>query len=248
MIHANQFKRYKSKPMVVVTAYDTAFAAIAQKAGVDVILVGDSLANVMLGYKQTKSVDMKVMEIFTSAVTAGAKNTHIIADMPFGSYDNPESALINAEKFMSCGAHSVKIEGYRKGLVKYLTDNKVPVIGHVGLLPQTAESLTQVGNNDKEENEIKTSASGLEDEGAIAIVLEHLRYDLAEKITSSLSIPTIGIGAGKNVDGQVLVLHDLLGIHNHALPPFAKKFADVYKTSLKGLQDYCSQVREKKFP
>ena len=248
MILPGQFSQFKSKPMVVVTAYDAAFARIAEDAGVDAILVGDSLANVMLAKKSTREIDMSVMEIFVAAAVAGANNTHIIADMPFGSYPDPKTALENAQRFISLGAHSVKLEGHHQDIIRVLTENGIPVVGHLGLLPQTAVSLSQVGNTKKEKDNIRNAARKLEQDGVIAIILEHLSFNLAEEVTLSLSIPTIGIGAGNKVNGQVMVLHDLLGIKPGALPPFAKKFADVYETSLKGLQDFSAAVRNETFP
>jgi 3-methyl-2-oxobutanoate hydroxymethyltransferase len=234
--------------MVVVTAYDAAFAAVAEDAGVDAILVGDSLANVMLGKKSTREIGMAVMEIFTRAVTEGTENTHIIADMPFGSCPDPGTALENAGKFISLGAHSVKVEGYQEEIIGNLTGNGIPVVGHLGLLPQTASSFKKMGATEEEKDTLLNTAGKLERSGAIAVVLEHLSFSLAAEVTASVKIPTIGIGAGKEVDGQVLVLHDVLGITSSPLPPFARKFADVYQTSLKGLRDYTEAVRPRRFP
>jgi len=248
MIEAGQFLQFKTKPLVVTTAYDAAFAIIAEDAGVDAILVGDSLANVMLGRKSTREVGMAVMEIFVQAVATGARDTHIIADMPFGSYSNPDAALENARRFMALGAHSVKIEGYEEEIVENLTANHIPLVGHVGLLPQTASSFKKAGATKEEQDAIFRNAQKLERKGAFAVVLEHFSQELAAKITASVSIPTIGIGAGKNVNGQVLVLHDLLGITPGAVPPFARKFANVYETALRGLRGYAEAVRDGSFP
>ena len=232
----------------MVTAYDFSFAEIAEKAGVDIILVGDSLANVMLGKKHTSEVNMEVMKIFVKAVALGAPNTHICADLPYQSYTNEQQALENATEFIQLGAHSVKLEGYHPEIIHYLYKKKVPVIGHLGLLPQTATSLKQVGTKQEEQYEILNQAQSLEKNGACSIVLEHLNFELAKKITSTLACPTIGIGAGKHVNGQVLVLHDLLGIHNKKSPPFAKKFSNVYQESLKGITSYVEAVKAKTFP
>jgi 3-methyl-2-oxobutanoate hydroxymethyltransferase len=248
MILPGQFSQFKSRPLVMATAYDAAFARIAEEAGVDIILVGDSLANVMLAKQSTRQINMSVMEIFVSAVAAGTNNTHITADMPHLSYHDPETALKNARRFLELGAHSVKLEGHHTDIIRKLTDSGVPVIGHLGLLPQTANSLKQVGNTEQEQKDILQAAKDLDEIGVIAIVLEHLSYDLARQVTLSLKTPTIGIGAGKEVNGQVLVLHDLLGIHPDPLPPFARKFADVYNTSLEGLRSYARAVRTREFP
>ncbi len=230
--------------VAVTTAYDFAFASIAEAAQVDMILVGDSLANVMLGYKSTREIGMTEMEIFTAAVCRGAKNTHVIADMPYGSDCTPEETVKNAKRFINCGASSVKLEGAKIEVIRALLDNGIQVMGHLGLLPQTATNFKQRGQSEAEAEQIYKEAEALADLGVFAYVLEHIPQELGEKISRNLKPVTIGIGAGNATDGQVLVMHDLLRLHNKKVPPFVKEqTADIYGESLKGFQKYVSQVK-----
>ncbi len=248
MINAQDFSRFKKQPLVMATAYDFCFAQIMESAGVDVILVGDSLANVVLGLPSTRDINMDIMLLFVGAVARGARNTHITADMPFASEVDVDNAVRNAKRFMVVGAHSVKIEGAKYAEIKALTQQGIPVIGHLGLLPQTAKHFKQVGHAEGDKERLIHEAKGITEAGAIAMVLEHLDFNLATEVTQAVSIPTIGIGAGKHVDGQVLVQHDLLGLHNHSLPPFAKKFGHLQEAALAAASEYCRAVREKSFP
>lgn len=247
MISASEFSRFKREPLVVATGYDFPFARILEEAGVDVILVGDSLANVVLGLGSTREVGMETMSVFVAAAARGAKNTHILADMPFGSDQEAARAVANGKRFLSLGAHSVKLEGAKLDAIRALTSEGVPVVGHLGLLPQTAKSFKQVGREGAERDEILRAAEAVAQAGAVAMVLEHMEHGLAAEVTRRVPIPTIGIGAGKGCDGQVLVLHDFLGL-SAALPPFAKAFADARGEALKGARAYCRAVREKNFP
>jgi 3-methyl-2-oxobutanoate hydroxymethyltransferase len=248
MVPASAFARFKREPLVMATGYDYPFALLLEEAGVDVILVGDSLANVMLGLKSTREVGMDVMSVFVGAVGRGAKDTHIMADMPFGSDADPGLAVANAKRFLALGAHSVKLEGPKFGIVKALVSEGVPVMGHVGLLPQTAKSLKQVGRDAAERDEVLRAAEGLVAAGAMSLLLEHMAADLAAEITRRVPVPTVGIGAGPDVNGQVLVLHDFLGMHAGNYPPFAKAFADVHGAALAGAKEYCRAVRTRAFP
>lgn len=248
MIPASDFSQFKAKPMVVITAYDAPMAARAEKAGVDAILVGDSAANTVLGFSSTPEVGMDTMLILTAAVVRGAKNTHIIADMPFGADADVEIALLNARKFMAVGAHSVKMEGAKITIAKALTQAGIPVVGHLGLLPQTAKSLKQVAKEEPEKKRLLEEAIELEKAGICALVLEHIPSDLGKTITQNLRIPTIGIGAGPKTNGQVMVMHDVLGLSTKKLPPFAKAFADVGKEVDAGLAAYAAAVRSGSFP
>jgi 3-methyl-2-oxobutanoate hydroxymethyltransferase len=248
MVPASDFARFKRDPLVMATGYDFPFARILEEAGVDVILVGDSLANVMLGLPTTREVDMDVMSVFVGAVGRGAKNTHITADLPYGSDADPATAVANARRFLSLGAHSVKLEGPKYEVVKALVSEGIPVVGHVGLLPQTAKSLRQVGRDQAERVEVLRAAEGLAAAGVIAMVLEHMDSGLAAEITRRVPVPTVGIGAGPDVDGQVLVLHDFLGMHAGNYPPFAKAFADLHGAALAGAKEYCRAVRTRAFP
>jgi 3-methyl-2-oxobutanoate hydroxymethyltransferase len=248
MIPASDFGRFKRAPMVMATGYDYPFARILEEAGVDVILVGDSLANVVLGLSSTREVDMDVMSLFVGAVARGAKDTHILADMPYGSDLDPAKAVANGKRFLQAGAHSVKLEGAKLETIRALTSEGVPVVGHLGLLPQTAKSFKQVGRDQAERDEVLRSAEALVKAGAVAMVLEHMDFGLAAQVTRAVPVPTVGIGAGKDVDGQVLVLHDFLGLHSGPIPPFAKAFADLHEAALAGAKGYCRAVRERAFP
>jgi 3-methyl-2-oxobutanoate hydroxymethyltransferase len=248
MIQASEFGRFKRNPMVMATGYDYPFARILEQAGVDVILVGDSLANVVLGLPTTREVGMEVMSVFVGAVARGARNTHVLADLPYGSDLDPAKAVANGRRFLDLGAHSVKLEGAKLDSIRALTSEGIPVVGHLGLLPQTAKSFKQVGREPAERDEVLRSAEALVKAGAIGMVLEHMVSDLAAQVTRMVPIPTIGIGAGKDVDGQVLVLHDFLGMHPGPYPPFAKAFAGLHDAALSGASEYCRAVRERRFP
>jgi 3-methyl-2-oxobutanoate hydroxymethyltransferase len=248
MIPASAFGSFKTRPLVMATGYDYPFARILEEAGVDVILVGDSLANVVLGLPSTRLVDMDVMSVFVAAAARGAKDTHILADLPFGSDTDPARAVANGKRFLSLGAHSVKLEGAKLDAIRAMTSEGIPVVGHLGLLPQTARSFKQVGRDPAERDEVLRSAQALAKAGAIAMVLEHMASDLAAQVTREVPIPTVGIGAGRDVDGQVLVLHDFLGMHAGPFPPFAKAFADLHGQGLAGAREYCLAVRERRFP
>jgi 3-methyl-2-oxobutanoate hydroxymethyltransferase len=248
MIPASDFARFKHTPLVMATGYDFPFARILEEAGVDVILVGDSLANVMLGLPTTRAVDMDVMSVFVGAVGRGAKATHILADMPFGADADASTAVANAKRFLALGAHSVKLEGPKYEVVKALVSEGIPVMGHVGLLPQTAKSLKQVGRDKAERDDVLRAAEGLVAAGVYGMVLEHMASELAAEITRRVPVPTVGIGAGPDVDGQVLVLHDFLGMHAGNYPPFAQPFADLHGAALAGAKDYCRAVRTRAFP
>lgn len=229
--------------IAVTTAYDVAFAAMAEKARIDMILVGDSLANTMLGYKSTNEIGMKEMEIFTAAVCRGAPNTHVIADMPFQSDSTPELALENAQKLINCGASSVKLEGAKIEIIQHLRENNIEVMGHLGLLPQTAKNFKQYGNSEEEAEKLIQEAKILESLGVYAFVLEHIPSELGKQITKAATPVTIGIGAGQDTDGQVLVMHDLLGMHTKKIPPFAQKFANLFDAGVEGFEQYIASVK-----
>lgn len=245
MHSARQILELKNKQKIAqITAYDFAFARMAEAAGVDQILVGDSLANTMLGYKSTREIGMTEMLIFVSAVCRGAPNTHVIADMPYLSDKDPETALENARKFLDCGASSVKIEGRKKGILEKLRENDIEICGHLGLLPQTATSFKQAGKTEEEAETILREAKELDELGLYEMVLEHIPNELGEIITKSVKSITIGIGAGSHTDGHVTVLHDALGINPGKIPPFATKFTDLYGTGRKGIEDYVKFVHK----
>ena len=246
MLTAQEIRLMKStgQKIAVTTAYDVAFASMAEIAGIDQILVGDSLANTMLGYKCTSEIGMNEMEIFTAAVCRGAPNTHVIADMPYKSDETPELALENARRLLRCGAQSVKLEGAKVEVIRTLRENGIEVMGHLGLLPQTAKNFKQRGTTEKEAEQIFQEAKILEALGVYAFVLEHIPEELGKKITNAVSPVTIGIGAGSGTDGQVLVMHDLLGLHNKKIPPFAKKFANLFEEGVAGFRSYLKMVKD----
>jgi 3-methyl-2-oxobutanoate hydroxymethyltransferase len=219
-------KKDKEK-VVMLTAYDYQTAKILDGLRIDLILVGDSLGMVVQGHSDTKSVTMQDMLYHTRIVARGAKNTPIIGDMPINSCDTAEDALKNARLFLAAGAHGVKIEGNRSHAVKALIEEGIPVMGHVGMLPQSAESYKVKGKEPEEAKRILQDAIELDKHGVFSIVLECVPESLGKTITEQVKAPTIGIGAGKYCDGQVLVINDLLGLDSGFKPKFAKKYADL---------------------
>ncbi len=228
----------------VLTAYDVNFARILEEIHIDAILVGDSVANVMWGHGSTRDISMTEMLLSTAAVSRGALNTHIISDMPYQSDSTPQQALENATSLIQAGAHSVKLEGTKFEQIELLTKNRIDVVGHLGLTPQTATSLKQVGRNAEEAELMLQDALKIQELGAIAIVLEHIPEDVGSAISEALEIPTIGCGAGKKCDGQVMVLHDMLGISGGKYPPFSRQFADLNTVVKQAFQEYKKWVEE----
>ncbi len=239
----------------VVTAYSYPQAQIAEEAGVDMILVGDSLGMVELGYSDTVPVTMDDMLIHIRAVTRGAPDTHVIGDMPFMSYNiSKEQAIENAGILYQKGrADSVKLEGGTDyaDTVSAVFKAGIPVCGHIGLTPQTAALLGGHKVQGKKLDAAKKmvdDAVALDEAGAYAIVLEAIPSGLAQIITEKISVPTIGIGAGAGCDGQVLVYHDMLGMYRKFTPKFVKVYADIYSESVKALSMYSREVKEGSFP
>jgi 3-methyl-2-oxobutanoate hydroxymethyltransferase len=250
-VTAGAIKRRKGKALFpVITAYDVPFARFAEEAGIDVLLVGDSLGNVVLGYAETTPVTMDEMLHHAKAVARATTRAHIIVDMPFGSYHvSNEEALRNAIRLVKeGGACSVKLEGgaHEAQAIRAITSSGIPVVGHIGVTPQTA-SLGPGYKKRSNVQRLMNDAQAMEEAGAYAIVLEVVDYDVAGEITQALKIPTIGIGAGPHCDGQVLVIHDLLGMYPHS-PPFAKRYAEFGTTAIAALRDYAEEVRENRFP
>jgi len=241
--------------IVMVTAYDYPGAAAAEAAGVDCILVGDSLGMVVLGYETTLPVTMDDMVHHTKAVRRGARNTMVVADMPFLSYHiSPEEAVRNAGRLLQeGGADAVKLEGGRERIneIRRIVEAQIPVMGHLGLTPQSVNQLGgfKVQGKDVESaRRIVEDALLLEEAGCFALVLEAVPAELAAYITQRLSIPTIGIGAGAGCDGQVLVMHDLLGLQNGHVPKFVKQYANLYGQMVEGIRQYAEEVRAGVFP
>jgi len=237
-----------NRKVVMLTAYDCQTARLLEQAGVDLILVGDSLGMVVLGYESTKQVTMQEMLHHTRAVAKGAKNTPIIGDMPIGSYATPELALENARKFIEAGAMGVKVEGCVKEVIHELISNKIPVMGHLGLLPQTAEKYKLVGKLDNEAEKIFEDAQAIDKFGVFSMVLECVPEQLAKKITENVKSITIGIGAGKYCDGQVLVINDLLGMDERFKPKYVKKYADMSEIIKKAAMEFKKEVESGEFP
>jgi 3-methyl-2-oxobutanoate hydroxymethyltransferase len=245
----------RGERIVMLTAYDATMARLFDRAGVDLLLVGDSLGNVILGLDTTIPVMMDAMIHHTRAVTRGASRALIVADLPFLSYQvSPEQAIQNAGRlFQEGGAAAVKLEGGRPvaNTVRRLTEAGLPVMGHLGLTPQHVHRLggmRQQARNDEAAQELIADALALEDAGAFALVLEAIPDAVAEIVTARLKIPTIGIGAGPHCDGQVLVSYDALGLFDSFVPPFVKQYAQVGQMILRAAQNYANDVREGSFP
>jgi 3-methyl-2-oxobutanoate hydroxymethyltransferase len=241
--------------IVMITAYDAPSARIADAAGVDLILVGDSAAMVVLGHDSTVPATMDEMLMLTRAVTRGAQRPLVIADLPFGSYHvSVEQAIESAIRFVKEGqADAVKLEGAGPMLarVRALTDAGIPVMGHLGLTPQTATMLggfKAQGRTATKAVQLYDDALALQAAGCFSLVLEAVPSPVAARITEALDIPTIGIGAGPDCDGQVLVWHDLLGLYEGHAPRFVKQYADLAPTIGAAVEQYASEVRDGSFP
>jgi 3-methyl-2-oxobutanoate hydroxymethyltransferase len=248
-------KKQHGEPISVITAYDYSSAVLVDQSGIDCILIGDSLGMVVLGYENTLAVTMEDMLHHCKAVRRGAKRALLVADMPFMSYQvSPEEALRNAGRFLQeAGMDAVKLEGGtpRIDTIRKMTQTGIPVMGHLGLTPQ---SILQFGGFRSQGNRAKTAriiyedALRLEDAGCFSMVLESIPARLAEKISSNLTIPTIGIGAGVGCDGQVLVYHDILGLFDRLKPRFAKTYANLSQVTLEALTTYKTEIENKTFP
>jgi len=242
------------KKIAMLTSYDYPTAMILDESGIDIILVGDSVGNVILGYENTIPVTMEEMLHHTKAVTRGTRNAMVIVDMPFMSYQlNPEQALLNASRFIKeGGANGVKIEGdiYIDSITKII-DAGIPVMGHLGFTPQLVNQIGGYrvqGRSAVDAKAIIESAKNLEKAGVFCIVLEMVPALLARKISDTVSVPVIGCGAGQYCDGQVLVINDILGLSVKGMPKFAKKYADLYGEMKKAVGNYISDVRGGRFP
>lgn len=232
----------------MLTAYDYPTAKILDKAGIDLILVGDSLAMVVLGHKDTKSVTMEEMLHHTKAVCRGVSNGVVVADMPIRSYDGVTNAVNNAKRFISVGADAVKIEGCKVKVIKAIQSKGIPVMGHIGLLPQTAKEYKVQGKDSESAAQILNDALELDKLGMIGLVIECVPAKLAAEITKKTKTPTIGIGAGVQCNGQVLVTHDLLGLYDDITPKFVKRYANLNVDILNAVNKYKEEVETAKFP
>ncbi len=249
-------KKQSGKKITALTAYDYPTAKIVDLAGIDLILVGDSLGMVVLGYPNTIPVTMDEMIHHTRAVTRGVKRALVVGDMPYFSFHlSEEEAVRNASRFLKeAGAKAVKIEGAtrkRLKLIRTLVEAEIPVMGHVGLTPQSLYHLGRFkvqGKENREAQKIVRDAENLQKAGVFAVVLECIPLELARVITEQLEIPTIGIGAGPHCDGQILVFHDLAGYSNGYLPKFVKRYAQLHDQMREAVREYIQDVSTGDFP
>jgi len=248
-----QEMRQAGEKIAVLTAYDASFTALMDQAGIDVILIGDSLGNVVQGETSTLPVTIEHMVYHTSCVAKGQASAFLIADMPFGSYATPEQAMFNASQLMRAGAHMVKLEGgaWLTQTVKFLVERSVPVSAHLGLLPQSVHAIGGFkvqGKSTESAQTLINDAKALQEAGAQLLVLEAIPSELGKKVTESIQIPTIGIGAGPDCSGQVLVMHDMLGAFPGRSPKFVKNFLSGQGSIEEAFKSYVQEVKTGKFP
>ena len=246
--------RNGAEPMVMVTAYDAPGARIASEAGVDMILVGDSLAMVVLGYDDTLQVTVDDIAHHTAAVARAKPAPLVVADLPWLSYHvSAEDTVRNAAALVRAGAEAVKLEGGTKRIpmIEAIVDAEIPVMGHIGLTPQSVHAMGGFkvqGKSSDAAMQLVSDAKALEHAGCFAIVLEGVPTEVARMVTEAVSVPTIGIGAGPDCDGQVLVYHDVLGIEDRMAPKFVRRYAEVKQASVEAIAAYATDVRTKAFP
>ena len=256
-VKIQQFARWKQaqRPIAVLTAWDLTSAHIADQAGADMVLVGDSLAMVTLGYDTTLPLTLDEMLHHARAVRRGVTDALLVMDLPFMSYQTNRADALRAagRAIKETGAQAVKVEGGYTAMaetIQTLVQVGIPVMGHVGLTPQSVNTMggfRQQGRSPEAANRILQEAIAIDQAGAFAIVLEHIPADLAKTITEKLTIPTIGIGAGPHCDGQVLVTADVLGLSSWQ-PPFAKQYANLREQGINAAQQFCEEVRSRQFP
>ena len=256
-ITTNTLQKMKAggEKISMITAYDFSFARIFDAAGIDVILVGDSASNVMAGNETTVPMTIEHMIYHAQCVVKGIDRCLVVVDMPFGYYQsNSDIALASAIRIMKeTGGHSIKLEGGEEVIdsVKRIVSAGIPVMGHLGLTPQSIYKFGTYNVRAKEHNEaekLKRDAQLLQEAGCFAIVLEKIPADLAKEVSESLHIPTIGIGGGKHCDGQVLVMHDMLGINTEFKPRFLRQYLNMHEQVTTAVQQYISDVKQKQFP
>jgi 3-methyl-2-oxobutanoate hydroxymethyltransferase len=253
--HILQEMKNRGEKIAMLTAYDYSMAAIVDESGTDIILVGDSASNVMAGHETTLPITLDQMIYHASSVVRAAKRALVIVDLPFGSYQgNSKEALNSAIRIMKeSGAHAVKMEGgveIAESVTRILTAG-IPVMGHLGLTPQSIYKFgtyTVRAKQEAEAQKLREDALKLQELGCFSIVLEKIPAALAKQVSESLSIPTIGIGAGQHCDGQVLVIHDMLGINKGFSPRFLRKYADLHQVMNNAIQNYVTDVKAKTFP
>jgi 3-methyl-2-oxobutanoate hydroxymethyltransferase len=256
-VTTNTLQKMKAsgEKITMLTAYDFSFAKIIDGAGIDVILVGDSASNVMAGNETTLPITLEQMIYHAQSVIRGIDRCLVVVDMPFGSYQsNSDIALASAIRIMKeTGGHSVKMEGGEEVVdsIKRIVSAGIPVMGHLGLTPQSIYKFgtyTVRAKEVDEANKLRNDAKLLEEAGCFAIVLEKIPATLAKEVSESISIPTIGIGAGGNCDGQVLVMHDMLGINTEFKPRFLRQYLNIHEQATTAVQQYIKDVKEKDFP
>lgn len=253
--HTLQEMKAGGVKIAMLTAYDFSLARLVDGAGIDVILVGDSASNVMAGHETTLPITLDQMIYHASSVVRGVERALVVVDLPFGTYQgNTKGALNSAIRIMKeSGAHAVKLEGGREvlGSVERILSAGIPVMGHLGLTPQSIYKFGTYVVRAREEAEaarLREDAKLLEEAGCFGLVLEKIPASLAEEVAASVSIPVIGIGAGQGVDGQVLVVHDLLGINQEFNPRFLRRYADLHQVITDAVQGYVRDVRARDFP
>lgn len=250
-----QEMKQRGEKIAMLTAYDFSMAAVVEDAGMDVILVGDSASNVMAGHETTLPITLDQMIYHASSVVRAAKKALVVVDLPFGSYQgNSKEALYSAIRIMKeAGAHAVKMEGGTEiveSVVRILAAG-IPVMGHLGLTPQSIYKFgtyTVRAKEEAEANKLKTDALALQEAGCFGVVLEKIPAKLAQEVTDSLTIPTIGIGAGSGCDGQVLVIHDMLGLNKGFKPRFLRQYLNLFEEMSGAIKNYIADVKSKDFP
>ena len=244
----------EKKKISVITSYDYSLASLCDRAGIDVLLVGDSVGMVMLGYENTIPVTMEQMSMFTEAVSRARKNSLLISDLPFMSYQTSiEDAITNSGRLIKAGADAVKLEGgsIMGETISAIVDVGIPVMGHIGLQPQTtilSQGYKVQGKTKDTAMKLIEDAKELEEAGVFSIALEMVSHEVAQIISDTVSVPTIGIGSGASCDGQVLVVQDVLGMYNDIKPKFAKRYMNLSEDIVKSLGDYKKEVESGTFP
>lgn len=248
-MNVDEIRALKGKrKIIMLTAYDYPIAKILDSLDVDIILVGDSLGMVVQGHSDTKSVRIEDMVYHTSIVARATTRPLIVSDMPINSYNDPEQALTNAQRLLEVGAHAVKIEGNYPKVLTTLLEHEIPVMGHIGHLPQTSERVRVQGKRPEQADQIWRDALELDKIGAFGMVIELVPQWLARKITADVKSPTIGIGASKYCDGQVLVINDLLGLDADFKPKFVKRYANLHESIVEAVQRFIKEVKTCTYP
>jgi 3-methyl-2-oxobutanoate hydroxymethyltransferase len=233
-------------PIPMLTAYTAPVARSLEKAGIPVILVGDTVGMVEMGFDSTRHTTIEHMQYHVGAVRRGAPETHLIGDLPFNSYGDGRTALNSARALLDAGADSIKLEGPQCDVIAHLVASGIDVVGHTGLTPQTSKDFRQVGRSADDAQRVFDEAFGIAQAGAFMVVLEHIPASLAERITKTIAVPTIGIGAGAACDGQVLVINDAIGLGDY-WPPFSRQYAYVGKAIVDVAESFMKEVGDGTF-